>query len=105
MVLLWCRSSLLFQVPKPEVGTSHFNTFHVCSFTFRKLVMISDVTAGCVSWSFCQHQAANVSAVHFDRLHGSLSVAGIKHHIAVDLNGENKTQETPKNKQLCLDRK
>lgn len=55
------------------------------SLTFRKLVLISDVSASHVSWSFGQNHAAYVSLVHLDRLHGTFLTAGVKHHIAVDL--------------------
>lgn len=58
------------------------------SLTLRKLVLIGDVTAGHVSWSFGQNHAAHMSLVHFYRLHGPIFTPGIKHHITVDLFGE-----------------
>lgn len=55
------------------------------SLTLRKLVLISDVSASHVSWSFGQNHAAYMSLVHLDRLHGPLFTPRVKHHIAVDL--------------------
>lgn len=55
------------------------------SLTLRKLVLISDVSASHVSWSFGQNHAAHMSLVHLDRLHGPFFTPGVKHHIAVDL--------------------
>lgn len=58
------------------------------SLTLRKLVLISDVTAGHGSRSFGQNHAAHMRRVHFYRLHGPIFIPGIKHHIAVDLQRE-----------------
>lgn len=55
------------------------------SLTLRELVLIGDVTAGHVSFSFGQNHAAHMRGVDFDRLHGPIFTPGVEHHVAVDL--------------------
>lgn len=55
------------------------------SNTFRKLVLVCNITPGRGSGCFGQHHTAHVGLIDSDWLHGPVFTSGVKHHITVDL--------------------